>query len=93
MVGGLALAANADYDDALNTAPTTPDAIDDAASKVETFALVTDIFVGVTSALAVTTLVFGIVELGGDADEPGAEADPEVELGISPGGFAVTGRF
>lgn len=93
VVGGLALAANADYDDALNTAPTTPDAIDDAASKVETFALVTDIFVGVTSALAVTTLVFGIVELGGDADEPGAEADPEVELGISPGGFAVTGRF
>lgn len=90
VAGGLALAANADYEDALSTAPTTSNAIDDAANEVETRALVTDIFIGVTSALAATTLVFGIVELGGHDD---TEAEAEAEVGIGPGGLIITGHF
>jgi len=95
VLGGLALAAKGDREDALGTFPGDPRAIDDATSKTKTLAIATDVMIGVTAAGAIATLVLFLVDPGsGDGDEPADSAsDVEVSVLPSPDGLWVTGRF
>ncbi len=88
VMGSLALKANGDHEDELAKFPNNKQALDDAAEKVTSFALVTDILAGFTGAAAIATLVVGIVSFSGD-DESGEG----VGLVVSPTGAALSGRF
>ena len=88
VLGGLALSAKGERDDALNAFPGNPQAIADAQSKTDTLALATDIMIGVTSAGAITTLILFIVDPGAP-DEEG----PDVGLNVAPTGLWLTGTF
>jgi hypothetical protein len=89
VLGGLALKADGDYEDELGTFPNTKPSIDDAADRVTTFAVLTDVFAGLTGASALATVIFAITEFG--LSDGGEEEALRVE--IAPGGARLSGRF
>jgi tetratricopeptide (TPR) repeat protein len=96
ILGGLALSAQSDLDGALAAFPGDPTAIQDAQSKTSTFATATDVMIGVTSALAVTTVVLFIVDPGsGSAAEGSKKGSGGVALSLSPSptGIWLNGAF
>lgn len=95
ILGGLALSAQGDLDDALAAFPGDPVAIQDAQSKTSTFATATDVMIGVTSALAVTTVVLFIVDPGSGTESGSRERSGAVALSLSPTptGILLNGAF
>lgn len=95
VLGGLALSAKGERDDALAAFPGNAQTIADAQSKTDTLALATDIMIGVTSAGAITTLILFLVDPGApDApDAPDDDEGPDVGVTLGPGTFALTGTF
>jgi PEGA domain len=99
VLGGLALGASGDRDDALAAFPGNPKAIEDAKSKTSTLALATDVMIGVTAAGAVTTLILFLVDPGSDAEEEAESddsanaSDVSLSLAPSPVGLWLTGTF
>jgi len=85
VLGGLALAAMGERDDALGTFPGSPQDIDDAQSKTSTLALATDVMLGVTAAAAVTTVVLFIIDPAADADDAGDPDEEDLDLSLRPG--------
>ena len=92
VMGGLALSARGELDDALATLPGDKTAIGDAQNKTQTFAITTDVLIGVTVAAAATTVILFVVDLSGDSPGPEAEA-PKASLGVAPGGLTFSGSF
>jgi hypothetical protein len=90
VMGGLALSARSDLDDALGTLPGNKAAIEEAQQKTQTFAITTDVFIGVTAAAAVTTVILFAVDFG--PSEPEAEA-PKAALRVAPGGLTFSSSF
>ena len=90
VMGGLALSARGELDDALGTLPGNKTAIEDAQTKTQTFAIATDVFIGVTAAAAVTTVVLFVVDFG--SSDASAEA-PAAALRVTPGGLVLGGTF
>ncbi len=95
VLGGLALSAKGERDDALGAFPGNPQTIADAQSKTDTMALATDIMIGVTSAAAITTLILFIVDPGApdDPEDPVDDEGTDVTLNIAPTGLSLTGTF
>ena len=73
VLGGLALSARSDLDDALAAYPGNPKSIQDAQDRTTSMALVTDVMIGVTAAAAVTTLVLFIVNPGSGSEDDAGE--------------------
>lgn len=99
VLGGLALSAKGERDDALNTFPGVAQDIDDAQSKTSAFAIGTDVMLGVTAAAAVTTVVLFIVDPAADTDEASDPDEEDFDLSVVPGvgpsvgGVWLRGRF
>lgn len=95
VLGGLALSAKSERDEALAAFPGNPQAITDAKSKTDTMALATDIMIGITSAGAITTLVLFLVDPGApdDPEEPVDEEGGDVTLNVAPTGLSLTATF
>ncbi len=94
VMGGLAVSARGDLDDALGTFPGNAGTITSAQDKVQTFALVTDIMIGIAAAGAATTVVLFIVDPGAPSTD--AQPDPEApsaRLELGPGGLFLRGSF
>lgn len=89
-LGVTALGAHSDFEEELDRR-TTPQAVDDARSRAQTFALVADVVGGVTIAAAALTAVAFAVELGGKGERPAQPAPVSVRIG--PGSVGVGGRF
>ena len=90
VMGGLALSARSDLDDVLGTLPGDKTAIENAQQKTQTFAITTDVLIGVTVAAAATTVILFVVDFG--PSEPEAEA-PKASLHVAPGGLTFSGSF
>ncbi len=91
VMGGLTLSKHGDLEDALATAPTTKEAVEGARDDAKTFALVTDVLLGVTIAsAALTGLAFGL-DYGRSAD--GEKEPATTTLVIGPGFAGVHGAF
>ncbi len=92
VMAGLTLSKHGDLEDALATAPTTKDAVDAVRDDAKTFALVTDVLLGVTILGAgLTGLAFGL-DYGRSAD--GATEEPATTvLVVGPGFAGVHGAF
>jgi hypothetical protein len=96
VLGGLALSAKGERDDALAAFPGNAQAIEDAKSKTSTLALATDVMIGVTAAGAVTSLVLFLVNPGsgsGSDEDAGDTAQARVSVLPSVDGVWVTGTF
>lgn len=95
VLGGLALSAKGDRDDALAAFPGNAQAIEDAESRTSTLALATDIMIGVTAAGGVTTLILFLVDPGSDDDAEESTGASEVDVSLAPsaGGLWLTGTF
>jgi hypothetical protein len=95
VMGGLALSARGELDDALATLPGNKTTIEDAQTKTQSFAITTDVLIGVTVAAAVTTVVLFVVDFGPDDAEarPSASGVSEASLHVTPGGLSFGGRF
>jgi len=100
VLGGLALSARSDLDDALAAYPGNPATIQDAQDRTAGLALATDVMIGVTAAAAVATVVLFVVDPGSesDADEPAEDDGDEdallrLEVGPSVGGLWLLGSF
>lgn len=99
VLGGLALSAKGEWDDALNTFPGDPQTIDDAESKTSSFAIATDVMLGVTAAAAVTTVVLFIVDPAADTDDASDPDEEDIDLSLRPSlspseaGLSLLGRF
>lgn len=92
VMGGLTLSKHSDLETALATAPTTKETIDDARSDAKTFALVTDVLLGVTIAsAALTGLAFGLDY--GRSSTPEEAAPASAVLVVGPGFTGVYGAF
>ncbi len=93
IMGGLAISARGELDDALATVPGDAAAIENAQSKTQSFAIGTDVAGGITIAAAVTTAVLFGIALTASPDE-GKKADaPEAALLVTPTGAVLSGRF
>lgn len=90
VMGGLALSARGELDDALGTLPGNKTTIEDAQKKTQTFAITTDVLIGVTVAAAATTVILFAVDFG--PAEPEAAA-PTTSLHVTPGGLTWSGSF
>jgi len=95
VMGGLALSARSDLDDALDAFPGDTAAIQDAQNRTQTFAITTDVFIGITAAAAVTTIVLFAVDFGHSepASDATKEPTPEARLRVTPGGLSFSGSF
>jgi hypothetical protein len=91
VMGGLALSARGELDDALGTLPGNKTTIEEAQKKTQTFSITTDVFIGVTAAAAVTTVILFAVDFG-PSEEP-AVAAPKASLRVAPGGLTFSGSF
>jgi hypothetical protein len=94
VMGGLAFSARGDLDDALGTFPGNAGTISTAQDKVQTFALVTDIMIGVAAAGAVTTIVLFIVDPGAPSTDAAPEPEaPSARVELGPNGVFLRGTF
>ena len=99
VLGGLALAAKSDRDDALDAFPGNKQTIDSAKRRTTRLATATDVMIGVTAAGAITTLVLFLVNPGsGSSDDEGSDdatQDDALQLSVTPSldGVWVTGTF
>ncbi len=89
--GIMAANARSDYDDELDTYPTTASDVQDAADKTDRMALMTDIFAGAAVTAGVVTVIFAAS--GSDGADGAARREPGVRVGIGPGSVALDGRF
>lgn len=89
--GILASSAKGDYDEQLDTYPTTAQDVQDAADKTDRLALMTDIFTGAAVTAGVVTIIFAAS--GPDDDAGAAKNDRGVRVGVGPGSVALGGRF
>jgi hypothetical protein len=90
--GILALSAKSDLDDALSARPGDSNAIASAQSRVDSFALATDILLISTAVSAGLTIFFWF---DSDSDSP-EETKPDattLRLGAMPGGLVASGQF
>ncbi|NUP05509.1 MAG: PEGA domain-containing protein [Polyangiaceae bacterium] len=92
VMGALAVDARGELDQALSAFPGNQTAIEDAQTKVQTYAIATDVGIGVTAAAGVGTLVWFLVAQGASGDEEPA-ATAEATFQVTPGGFVVRGTF
>lgn len=91
---GFGAKALASQGDAESINPLDRDAIEAANNDTKDAALLADIFIGVTGALAVTTLVlFFLTDFDGDPEPGETEVQPEVSVGPGQGVVGVRGRF
>jgi hypothetical protein len=95
VVGALALSSSSDLETKLDTFGSTRGDIDAARSKTTTLALTTDILLGLTGAMAVTSLVLTLTSSGGQsgADAKEKAAKLPVRLGVGPGSASISGSF
>jgi tetratricopeptide (TPR) repeat protein len=93
ILGGIALGAQADLDEALDTFPGDPDAISDAQGRTRSMAIGTDVMLGVTAAGAATTVLLFVLHATSGPDT--ADAAPEVTATPLPGGgfVGLSARF
>lgn len=91
IVGALALSRKSDFDDALETYPTSATAVDDARSDARTFATTADVLGGVTIAGAIVTVIGFVIEGPKGGDAPAARRP--VRVVASPGFTGVDGSF
>jgi hypothetical protein len=84
VTGGLAVSAHGTLKDALATFPGNPQAITDAQGRTRTFAVTTDVLIGVTVAGAVATTALFLLA---------PRVAEKVTVGVSPKGVAVGGVF
>jgi tetratricopeptide (TPR) repeat protein len=94
VMGGLALAKKSDFEDTLQTYPTSEAAIDDARSSARTFAAVADVLAAVAVAGGVTTIVLFASEPSGPAASPRTSVRaPQTSVHVGPRGIALSRRF
>jgi hypothetical protein len=102
VLGGLALSANGDYQDTLDTFPTTPSDVDDARKKVRTYAIATDVLGALAAGAGIVTILFATLAGGDDAESGEAAASeaevsrpskPHLVLGAGVGSIELHGRF
>jgi len=89
VTGVVALGAKSSFDDTLARRGATPQDVDDARTRTRTFALVTDVLGGSAIVAGAVTL---IVALTGKS-APKKEHASFVQVGVSPWGVDVQGRF
>lgn len=102
VLGGLALSARGDMDDALAAFPGNPETIQDAQDRTASLATGTDVLLGITAAAAVTTVVLFIVSSGSDSEADPDESDSarrrsdrgvSVSVAAAPFGLLLNGSF
>lgn len=98
VVGGLALKAKSDFDNQLNTFPTTQSDIDGAAKKVKNLANATDGLFAATGVAGVITIVALAVDLDGGGDGSATTGSnellrPRLRLTVSPTSLGLSGTF
>lgn len=98
VLGGLALTASGDHEDALATFPGNRTSINEVNRRKKRLAIATDVMIGVTGAGAIATLVLFLVNPGSDtaSDPDESEAnDGSVDLSLTPSsnGLWLTGSF
>lgn len=92
VTGVLALHAERDLDQVLATRNYNQAEAEDERAEVRTFALTTDILIGVGAAMVLTGTVLWFV--GDEPDEPtSAQARPRIEVGFGPLSGVVTTSF
>ena len=84
VMGLLAVNAQSDNDEKAEEFGTTRSELEDSKSKVENYALATDVLAGAALVAGGFTLYFAF-----DGDEP----SPSTEVGLVPGGAVVRGSF
>jgi hypothetical protein len=87
VMGGLAVSARSSLSQALGTFPGSAKSIADAQSRTRTFAVGTDVMLGLTAAAAITTTVLFVLAPRGE------KAAPAATFGVSPTGLVVSGAF
>jgi hypothetical protein len=94
VVGGLALSASSDLRTKLDTFGASRTDIDAARGKTRTLALTTDVLLGLTGAMAVTSVVVTVVSLRSSSADTTQKADgPSVRVGVGPGTVSFSGSF
>lgn len=101
ITGVLALGASSDLAEQRNAPAQTRESLDDAASKVSTLALVSDIFTGCAVVAGGISLVLTITSGPSSSDRSGPSPAPKagstgfqtVRVGVLPGGLQVSGSF
>lgn len=89
--GVLALGAKNDYDDALDSFPTTQEEIESARSDVTTFSVTADVMGGLTLFATTLAIVFAV---SGSDDSASAKAPgPSVWITAGPASAGLRGRF
>lgn len=89
VLGGLTLGARNDHRQTLRTAPLTQDKLDRSARKVKHLALATDIGLILTASATAFTVAAYFWEV----KKKRRNERERIQTAISPGGFAVQGRF
>lgn len=99
VLGGLALSARKERDDALDAFPGNRQTIDAAKRRTTKLATATDVMIGVTAAGAITTLVLFLVNPGSDSTDSDTPDDPPedeaLQWSVTPSfdGIWLTGTF
>lgn len=91
IVGAIALSKKSDFDDALETYPTSAAAVDDARSDARAFATTADVLGGVTIAGAIVTVLGFVIEGQKGGDDEAARRP--VRVVASPGFTGLDGSF
>jgi hypothetical protein len=90
VVGGLALSSSSDLRTKLDTFGTSRADIDAARSKTGTLALTTDVLVGLTGAMAVTSAILTITSSAGEMKKARANS---VRVEVGAGSVSLSGSF
>ena len=95
VLGGVALSASNDRDDALAAFPGNRKTIDSRSRRTTKYATATDVMLGVTAAGAIATLVLFIVNPGSESTEADDPEETGIRLSVTPSydGLWITGAF
>ena len=89
VTGVVALGAKSSFDDTLARPGVTPQQVDDARTRTRTMALVTDVLGGSAIVAGAVTLIVALTSKGA----PRKESASFVQVGVSPWGVDLHGRF
>jgi hypothetical protein len=90
VLGGVAVSARGSLKDALGHFPGDAKTIADAQARTRTFAVATDVFMGLTLAGAAATTTLLVL---GNRAEKGDKAAPTTSFAVTPGGAVIRGSF
>ncbi len=94
VVGGLALSSSSDLRTKLDTFGTSRADLDAAHSKTKTLALTADVLVGLTGAMAVTSVILTVTSLRASSAPATPKAQvPSMHVGLGPGSVSISGSF